>query len=110
MRQVWKTRLWNSIRIKKKFFGCAEFVANLEAIPEDAELVQISFKNDLMTGTFWFRASSDKPVGFVIVEIDQNRTNKLPPEFTDPPSFDGQTPQSKLLEDLLNTEVTHKKK
>jgi len=68
---TWTVRLANSIKKNKNLPGCADFVKALNELPPETKLFSLSFKSRKKICTFWFRAETEQPVGFIVVEKNE---------------------------------------
>lgn len=66
--RTWDARCENARRKGFKLAGCADFVRKLKSIDNQAELINVVFKNNEGTGLFWFDRKSDELIGFVIAD------------------------------------------
>jgi hypothetical protein len=66
---TWKSRLWNASKKGIHLYGCAEFVDQLQSLPQQTELLSLSFRNEKMVGTFWFVKENVRPIGFVLSNL-----------------------------------------
>ena len=64
--KTWTARRDHGIEIGKPLHGCDDFLDRLNGLPSTAEVVNVAFVSPAKTGLFWFEATSEKPIGFVI--------------------------------------------
>lgn len=68
---TWNARFENALRTGFKLAGCGDFVRKMKSLPEGTELINLAFKNDGMSGHFWFDRRNEELIGFVIAEREK---------------------------------------
>ena len=63
---IWRGRLWNAQRKKRRLPGLASLVRELTKLSPETALQQIALRDGLTTGLFWVEPASGRTVGAVI--------------------------------------------